>query len=546
MKKLLLGLLLISGGSVVHGMGKVPPLLLLAQKKVNDEIAREINSGRLSPSGIIEYFQKKGLGEDFYEPSIRTLILTNDQLSIAQKLEIIEAVKPMIDEDSDEDSFVKNDLQALWAILSVENENGNFIVDQDYKGTLVNKLLRFVEYKDEEGEEEPIDETILQVAANRGFYSLVQSLIDYYGADINMAGSNGTTPLHDAVQQRNLEMVQLLIDAGADVNAEDNEGESALQFLVMDPGVYMEAFGIEPTRENRAKVKNNQRTIMQLLISNGANFTDSDKEKLFISAAKDSGLDFIKLLIESGLNVRERREDGVQLIHRAAKYGAIDLIEFLEDNGANIFSKDDFGNTVLHFAGSPEMIEWLIRRKGFEVDVINSGKVSKLHSTVMDQDVEAVTMLLNRGADIDIRDDEGNTPLHYAAEYGNIELVKLLVDREADVNVRNKLGDTPLFNAVVLFQVDPNDEDERAIKRALVSLLLDHGADVSVTNSAGNTVLDMAKIPANNVDQEIITLLGETPQEEATGGEGEMLEEEIGSGEEMVEEEPGSEEETEG
>ena len=72
--------------------------------------------------------------------------------------------------------------------------------------------------------------------ANVGDYEMLKQVLDKNGDLVNKRDRNGWTPLHEAVRDGNLDVIALLLDRGADVNARmgaNEEGGSAL-FLAME------------------------------------------------------------------------------------------------------------------------------------------------------------------------------------------------------------------------------------------------------------------------------------------------------------------------
>ena len=74
----------------------------------------------------------------------------------------------------------------------------------------------------------PVGETPLHVAAIQGKANIVQQLIEA-GADINAPGEHGYTPLHEACAQGKIEVVELLLRNGADVAIENKDGNTPLE-----------------------------------------------------------------------------------------------------------------------------------------------------------------------------------------------------------------------------------------------------------------------------------------------------------------------------
>lgn len=76
-----------------------------------------------------------------------------------------------------------------------------------------------------------MEPTPLMVAAERGYTEVVKALIDS-GADVNAQRNNGWSALIHAARHGRTETVRVLMDAGADVNAKSNDGETALMLAL--------------------------------------------------------------------------------------------------------------------------------------------------------------------------------------------------------------------------------------------------------------------------------------------------------------------------
>jgi len=100
---------------------------------------------------------------------------------------------------------------------------------------------------------------------------------------------------------------------------------------------------------------------------------------------------------------------------------------------------------------------------------------------------DALILLINAGARPDIYNYYDGTALIPAAEKGHVDTVRLLLEKsKIDVNHVNNLGWTALMEAVIL-------SDGGSDQQQIVRLLLAHGADSEITDKEGISVLTHAR-----------------------------------------------------
>ncbi|XP_055308574.1 myotrophin-like, partial [Sitodiplosis mosellana] len=127
----------------------------------------------------------------------------------------------------------------------------------------------------------------------------------------------------------------------------------------------------------------------------------------------------ITRLIEEGVDLSERYEDGDMAIHWAARLGKADTVKLLIENGANVNARGQYNRTPLYYA-------------------VDSPEATKL---------EVVKVLLENGANVDVKDDYGSTPLAKAAQIGHKKIVEQLIKNGANINLKAWLGRSPLVEA---------------------------------------------------------------------------------------------------
>lgn len=184
--------------------------------------------------------------------------------------------------------------------------------------------------------------TPLMEAARNGYKDIAQILIDA-GANIHDM-SGGSTPLHNAVFGGNSAIVDLLIKRGVDLEVHDDHQENTALILASYYG------DIE---------------IVKLLLDAGANPNLFDEEqKTALSHAADKGyLEIVKLLINAHAAIDTQNENGHTPLMFAARAGHAAIVEFLIRNHAQINMRDNEGNTALHLAikeGHPHVVKLLL------------------------------------------------------------------------------------------------------------------------------------------------------------------------------------------
>lgn len=261
--------------------------------------------------------------------------------------------------------------------------------------------------------------------------------------EVNVRDSRETTLLMHAAAVGSVEAVKLLLDSGADVNAKNALGSTALMLAADQP---------EKAR---------------LLIAKGADVNAASKmgrTPLMIAAHCDGCSATVKLLIEKGADVKARDGRHTTAIWEAAQTDDLDSFKLLLAAGAEPDVANADGYTPLHWAASNcnlEMTRTLLARKA-NVNAANLGggevKFGKIQLI-------------------------GLTPLMMASTVCAADMPKTLIDAGAKLNAADIRGMTPLMFAV-------SSEKQ---KPTVVKTLLAAGADVNAKSTVGETALDWAR-----------------------------------------------------
>ncbi|MBI3928307.1 MAG: ankyrin repeat domain-containing protein [Armatimonadetes bacterium] len=308
---------------------------------------------------------------------------------------------------------------------------------------------------------------------------LVRILLEN-GADPHLRDGNGTPPIAgDYLDARTL---QVLLEHGADVNAQGNGGRTALMqvskpeqvklLLEHKADVHLRDGGGQYALHKAAHRRDNAIPLMELLVAAGAdvNRTDDDGEAAVHVAAYDGNWAAVEWLMGKGAKVTGTYRDGPTLLFKCPdEMVAAELIA----QGVDVKATDEDGDTALHVlarrSDRSEVIKLLVS-KGADVDAHGWEGFTPLHQAVIGDSSENVKVLLSCGADVNARNEHGQTPLHWGRI--PLEIAEQLVANGADIHARDESGETPLHVAIGV---------------PLMELLVAKGADIHARNKAGET-----------------------------------------------------------
>jgi ankyrin repeat protein len=327
---------------------------------------------------------------------------------------------------------------------------------------------------------------------------------------------NRNIPLHEAILQNDPSAVQSLIRKGADINAQNKQGDTPLMKACKiksstDIIWYLLQAGADPNIPDKKKnipirfcLKNIE--LVQLLVEAGSdvNHRDDDNQTLLhLSAKPDVKTEVLAYLLEVGSDVNARDWNSATPLMYACQYKAgLEKTILLLSAGADPNNEDRDGNTVLNHC-SPDLMEVLLEA-GVDINGISSGyRPTALHMASARGDTAGVEKLLRFGADTEIEDRMGNSVInvihssspHYDPERYN-DILKLLIEAGANVN--------HMYTYVYTGSAKKESMLHKVVQQNNLTglrLLLEAGADPYQVNSDGLVPMELTD------DEDMILLL---------------------------------------
>lgn len=314
------------------------------------------------------------------------------------------------------------------------------------------------------------------------------------GFNPNTRNEQGLTLLHRACYwygETGFTMVQLLLQAGADVHARDAQGKTPL-------ATYVEATAYTEEDEDIIPVAD-------ILLRYGAevNVRYEEERTPLIEATHTGTCTMVQWLIQAGADVNAQDDEGLPPLLYAAMNAATPYkTELLLRAGAdpNLRDFDERGETALDHAitnmhvypqDHAERTVYLLRRFGaregyYMEHTVQAGVAESptklLLRAVDNNDKAALLRQLAAGADINAYGDSffgAYTALMKAARFGLPAIVRLLLEHGADATLRDSDKDTALTHAV-------DGDNAECIRLLLAAGLNPHDEETSLLHRAAN------------------------------------------------------------
>ena len=320
-----------------------------------------------------------------------------------------------------------------------------------------------------------------------------------FDKNLNMRTHYNETLLFDACKEKNMMMVNLLIEKGATPDICDRYQTSPLSYAVQNNNfdavrALIKMSNLNPNiKDNKFNelrctalyyaVKNNSEEMVDLLLQH----PKIDLDMKYGSYGNKVG----------NLDEVSNGSKGT-ILHIACKEKKLAIINKLLAAGANGNIRDSSGKTAIYYAvrdNSEEVLDLLLKHPQINFNMrYEDTQMTLLEKACEEKNLILIEKLLAAGANINLRDLLGKTVIYYAVKNNSEEVLNLLL-KHPQIDLNTRYEDTQM----TLLHIAVQDNNIDAVEKLLAA-----HANIDAINGLGMTVLHIA---INNKNQYIVKLL---------------------------------------
>lgn len=259
----------------------------------------------------------------------------------------------------------------------------------------------------------------------------------------------------DAVKGDSLEAIEALIAQGEDIEKPDDNGIKPLDYACMC----------------------NKVDILQILVDAGADIEANseyiERCNLLFLATLHGHVDIVKILVDKGAKLDIYGLYGYTPIMCAIHYYKNDIVKILVDAGANLtqLSAEEKMTPIMILVkeNNTEVLELILSNASKTINIQDQHGKTAMHYAAATGSTKATKMFVDAGADLYLTDKENNTPLMVAIKLKNYDVAHHMLKHDPNlINTQDASGNTALIRAIKECEVK------------LVSDLLELGADQNI------------------------------------------------------------------
>eukprot|EP00730_Choanoeca_flexa_P001471 TRINITY_DN10649_c0_g1_i12.p2 TRINITY_DN10649_c0_g1~~TRINITY_DN10649_c0_g1_i12.p2 ORF type:complete len:495 (+),score=64.14 TRINITY_DN10649_c0_g1_i12:1857-3341(+) len=325
---------------------------------------------------------------------------------------------------------------------------------------------------------------------------ILQTLLDA-GADPNACDLRGQSALLCAISHDSRLVLEVLVAAGVDVNQTNKKGRTALHIACEVCSLDVVEFLISAGCDLQKRTDNGETPLQcacfqsdgslhayDCLIEAGARFEPKETDTFpWIIICEEQNLELVRRLAQwpAIMELPDENEEGALALHAASSSGSVAIVDFLLESGISVHQPDKSGSnsTPLMHAAHAACIETMQHLLEAGADVNQPNEAGFMLQTSHNQQCIPSDVSESSSNPLDLM-QEGMTPIHFLARHPfwdpEGKALQLLLCAGADINACSKVGMTAIKYAIASSRLPENSEEKPSFIQ-YVTLLLEHGAE---------------------------------------------------------------------
>jgi len=262
--------------------------------------------------------------------------------------------------------------------------------------------------------------------------SLLQSRADI-DHSVDVLWSN-MTPMHLAIVNKRTEIVKILISFKCDVTSQTNDHKTSIHLAATWLSDVETIQNIVDAKADINATDKSRRTALHYAagqLHHAAGQESTSVLRFLIDCKCTYSSDFL----------------GYTPLHIASQEGSDVAVRFLLETKCDPNARSVSGCSALHDTTTLASVSSLVEF-GAIVNMRSYSGFIPLHCAVLRSDKSIIKFLLDRGSEVNCTDSFGSTPLHWAAMKGKLSNIETLLVAKAEANIENSIGNTALHYAL--------------------------------------------------------------------------------------------------
>ncbi|XP_067653126.1 ankyrin-3-like [Haliotis asinina] len=342
-------------------------------------------------------------------------------------------------------------------------------------------------------------ENILHMACQGGNVKIVKYILTQNIVDINGNDDNKMTPFLLAAYHGNSDVLELLVQKGANTLAVNRKRRNSLHLsctgghvdaakcVLNQTSVDINSKDCEEMTPVMLAASHGKSEVFDMLMKKGADLSVIDKngENILHCACRGGNVEIVNYILMQNIvdiNSKEYKEKTPVML--AASHGKNEVFDILMKKGADLSVTDENGDNILHWAcrgGNVKIVNYVLKRNTLDINGKGHEEKTPLMLAASHGKNEVFNILMKTGADLSVIDENGHNILHSACRGGNVNIVSyILIQSSLDINSKCDDETTPVMHAAAQG------------KNEVFDILVKNGANLSDTDVDGSNILHWA------------------------------------------------------